>query len=123
MTGYQVVDARHDGRLQDDDLAQKDDFLFGKRGTEELPMIDVVLSIRDIFVVSSVVIGMKRRQTRDYSLYRTRAVTSIQLLNFEGYLYHFTRTFERLPTLRRCSTESTRYSLSVGTGTFCSSGS
>ena len=51
MTGCQVVDAGHDDRVQDDDLTQKDDFLFGKRATEELPMI--ALSIREIFVYDS----------------------------------------------------------------------
>lgn len=102
VTGCQVVAAGHDDRVQDDDLTKKDDFLFGKRATEELPLIAV--SVREIFVttvdtsvVSSVIIGMKRRQTRDYSFYRTRAVASIQLLNFEGYPYHFTKASVRLP--------------------------
>ena len=45
-TGCQVVNAGQDDRVQDDDLAQKDDLLFGTHGTEEMPKTDVVVALR-----------------------------------------------------------------------------
>ena len=48
MTGRQVVYTGQDDRVQDDDLAQKDDFHFGTHGSEEMPTsaIDVTLLAR-----------------------------------------------------------------------------
>ena len=56
----------------------------------------------DTSVVSSVIVPIKRRQARGYSLYPTSALASIQLLNFEGYTYHFIKASVHLPTLIRC---------------------
>ena len=52
MTACQVVYAENDDRIQDDNLTKNDNFLFGKRGTEELPTsaVDIALIVRDIFV-------------------------------------------------------------------------
>ena len=45
VTGCQVVNADQDDRVQDDDLAQKDDLFFRIHGTEEMPKSDVFVTL------------------------------------------------------------------------------
>ena len=41
VTGRQFVDANQDDLAQDDDLAEKDNFLFGTHGAKEMPRSSV----------------------------------------------------------------------------------
>ena len=87
MTGCQIVDADRDDRVQDDDLTQEHDFRLGTIGAEEVPTRCnnlVVVVVRNVypFLSSSTIdiVGMRSRPARNYSLYRTSALASIQLL-------------------------------------------
>ena len=46
LIGRQVVNADQDDRVQDNDLAQKDDLLFRTHGTEEMLVSAVVVALR-----------------------------------------------------------------------------
>ena len=87
MTGCQIVDADHDDRVQDDDLTQEHDFRLGTIGAEEVPTSLSLSSVTSIPSLSSStmdIVGMRSRPARNYSLYRTSALASIQLLNEVG---------------------------------------
>ena len=128
MTGHQIADTDHDNHVQDEDLTQKNDFRLGTLSTEEIPTSAVTspcassssMTVNTAVFGSFAIARMMRRPVRNYS--RTSALVSIQLLNWEGYPNNMINASVHSPTFRHCSTYSTRYTLSFGTDTFCSSG-
>ena len=151
VTCGQVVNAYQNDREQDEDLTQKDYFLFRTHGTEHMQRSTVLFALRVSTVLCCCYILLFflfydggggevscccvlchfSNKVSPYArlvfiVEWTSALAPIQLLNLEGRTIslkpnHFTKASVHLPTLRRCSTDSTRYTLSTGTDTFCSS--
>ena len=141
VTCRQVVNAYQDDRVKDDDLTKKHYLLSGTHGTEQMPRSAVFLAL----CVSAVLFfydggggdGSGEVLCHRLVCHRPNEVTTDARLDFianeslgidpavelGGVAVPFHKTSVRLPTLRRCSTDSTRYTLSMGTDTFCSSGS
>ena len=84
MTGCQIVDADRDDRVQDDDLTQ---VVLGQsvpkrcqRDATTSLSLSSVTSIPSLSFSTIDIVGMRSRPARNYSLYRTSALASIQLL-------------------------------------------
>ena len=129
----QSLDTDHDDRIQNDDLTQKHDFRFGARGTEDLPRspVDGVRRAGTVFRYVDneylycrlvLIHGWNGRSSYAWLVFIDDESFGIDpAVEFRRISEHFTNSSLRLPTLRRSTIDSTRYSLSIGTATLCNS--
>ena len=138
VSGRQVVNANQEDHVQYDDLTQKDDLLFGTHGTENMPrsVVVVALSVSTVFCYYVLLLlffyggGGEGLCCRLVCHRSNEATTEARLVfivdeglgtdpavEFGGVALPFHKSLSQC-----CSTDSTRYTLSAGTDTFCRSG-
>ena len=140
VTCRQVVNANQDDRVQEYDLAQKDYFHFRTHGTEQMPRSAVVVALRVSTDLCYVLLlffydggggeGLCCRLVCHRSNEATTGAHRVfivdegfgihPIVGFRGVAIPF---YQSLRSSARCSTDSTRYTLSAGTDTFCRSDS